>query len=182
MPSEQTGWLAGLSDRFVGRALTLLHSRPGHSWSVEELARQVGLSRSAFAERFINFAGQPPIQYLTAWRMQFAVRMLFDGADDVATLATNPKPLSTEPSKSLLGCLRQLGAGNGQGQLEISQSCRYLGAGCHHIAPTARRTRSGSTIAWGERFLGALLAAGSSTATAEAMRSKRMALQVALPP
>ena len=87
MPNEQTGWLAGLRDRFVGRALTLLHGKPAHSWTVEELAREVGLSRSSFAERFMHLVGQPPMQYLTAWRMQIAVRMLSDGVESVAKVA-----------------------------------------------------------------------------------------------
>jgi AraC-like DNA-binding protein len=87
MPNEQTGWLAGLRDRSVGRALTLLHGKPAHSWTVEELAREVGLSRSSFAERFMHLVGQPPMQYLTAWRMQIAVRMLSDGVESVAKVA-----------------------------------------------------------------------------------------------
>jgi len=52
LPEQETGWLAALRDRFVGRALELLHERPGHSWTVEELADAVGLSRSALAQRF----------------------------------------------------------------------------------------------------------------------------------
>jgi AraC-like DNA-binding protein len=87
MPNEQTGWLAGLRDRAVGRALTLLHGRPADSWSVEKLAREVGLSRSSLAERFTHFVGQPPMQYLTAWRMQVAAGMLSDGADSIAKVA-----------------------------------------------------------------------------------------------
>jgi AraC-like DNA-binding protein len=87
LPSEQTGWLAGLRDRFVGRALTLLHSRPAHPWTVEELAREVGLARSSFSERFLLFVGQPPMHYLTHWRMQIAGRLLSDGAATVAAIA-----------------------------------------------------------------------------------------------
>jgi AraC-like DNA-binding protein len=89
MPSDQSGWLAGLRDRFIGRALTLLHGKPAHPWTVEELAREVGLSRSSLADRFVHFVGQAPMQYLTAWRMQIAARMLADGADSVAKVAQN---------------------------------------------------------------------------------------------
>jgi AraC-like DNA-binding protein len=87
LPDEQTGWLAGLRDRFVGRALTLLHSRPAHHWTLEELAREVGLARSSFAERFLLFVGQPPMHYLTHWRMQMAAGLLSDGAVSIAAIA-----------------------------------------------------------------------------------------------
>jgi AraC-like DNA-binding protein len=87
LPAEQTGWLAGLRDQFVGRALTLLHSKPAHPWTLDQLAREVGLSRSSLAGRFMNFVGQPPMQYLTQWRMQVAAGLLSDGAASVATVA-----------------------------------------------------------------------------------------------
>ena len=87
LSAEQTGWLAGLRDRVVGRALALLHERPGEAWTLEKLAREVGLSRSALAERFTHFVGEPPVQYLTRWRMQVAARLLADGHAKVATIA-----------------------------------------------------------------------------------------------
>jgi AraC-like DNA-binding protein len=87
LPTEQTGWLAGLRDRFVGRALTLLHSRPAHHWTLEELAHEVGLARSSFAERFLLFVGQPPMQYLTHWRMQVASRLLRGSVGSIAAIA-----------------------------------------------------------------------------------------------
>jgi AraC-like DNA-binding protein len=81
LSAEQTGWLAGLRDRTVGRALALLHERPGDAWTLEKLAKDVGLSRSALAERFTHFVGDPPMQYLTRWRMQVALTaLLHDGA------------------------------------------------------------------------------------------------------
>ena len=64
LPADRTGWLAGLREPFVGRALTALHRDPAHDWTLESLAHEVGLSRSALAERFTQFVGQPPIQYL----------------------------------------------------------------------------------------------------------------------
>jgi hypothetical protein len=64
---DQSGWLAGLRDRYVGRALALLYRQPAHSWTVEELAGKVGLARSALGQRFNAFIGMPPMQYLTRW-------------------------------------------------------------------------------------------------------------------
>jgi AraC-like DNA-binding protein len=87
MPEQSTGWLAGLRDRFVGRSLALLHERPAAAWTVEELSRQVGLSRSALHERFVELIGQPPMQYLTQWRMQLASRLLRDTRASVASIA-----------------------------------------------------------------------------------------------
>jgi len=87
LPPEQTGWLAGLRDRFVGRALALLHERPSHRWSIEELGDAVGLSRSALHERFSQLVGQPPMQYLAQWRMQVASRLLLQSTMNVAAVA-----------------------------------------------------------------------------------------------
>jgi AraC-like DNA-binding protein len=87
LPADRTGWLAGLREPFVGRALAALHRSPGRDWTLESLAREVGLSRSALAERFTQFVGQPPMQYLTNWRMQLAANHLLSGTDSVATVA-----------------------------------------------------------------------------------------------
>jgi AraC-like DNA-binding protein len=78
LPAAQSGWLAGLRDPIVGRALAALHGEPREAWTVESLARAVGASRSAFAERFTSMVGQPPMQYLALWRMQLASRLLAD--------------------------------------------------------------------------------------------------------
>jgi AraC-like DNA-binding protein len=87
LPAEQTGWLAGLRDRFVGRALGLLHERPSHRWTIDELGDAVGLSRSALHERFAQLVGQPPMQYLAQWRMQIASRLLLESTLNVASIA-----------------------------------------------------------------------------------------------
>src|SRR5262249_29246956 len=63
LPPEQTGWLAGLRDENVGRALAALHDRAAHAWSLDELAKEAGLSRSMMAERFTHYMGMPPMQY-----------------------------------------------------------------------------------------------------------------------
>jgi AraC-like DNA-binding protein len=76
LPPGESGWLAGLKDRQVGAALVRMHSDPAARWSVESLASTVGLSRSAFAERFQGLVGMPPLEYLTRWRMQLAAGLL----------------------------------------------------------------------------------------------------------
>jgi AraC-like DNA-binding protein len=87
LPPDRTGWLAALREPFVGRAVTALHRSPAHQWTLESLAREVGLSRSALAERFTQLVGQPPMQYLANWRMQLAANQLLAGTDNVATIA-----------------------------------------------------------------------------------------------
>jgi AraC-like DNA-binding protein len=79
LPPAQTGWLAGLRDPVVGHALAALHGEAGEPWTVERLARLVGMSRSVLAERFAEMVGQPPMQYLALWRMQLASRLLVEG-------------------------------------------------------------------------------------------------------
>ncbi|MDB5928760.1 MAG: DNA-binding protein AraC-type [Polaromonas sp.] len=73
---ERTGWLAGVSDRIVGAALNSLHQQPAHAWTLDELARSAGTSRSVLAERFQHLVGSSPIQYLTQWRMLLAANLL----------------------------------------------------------------------------------------------------------
>ena len=87
LPDESKGWLAGLRDRHVGRALALLHEAPARDWTVEALAAEVALSRSAFYDRFVQFLAQPPMQYLTQWRMQVAAKLLREGRAPVASIA-----------------------------------------------------------------------------------------------
>jgi AraC-like DNA-binding protein len=87
LSNDNTGWLAGLRDPLVGRALTLLHSRPSHAWTLEELASETAASRSALADRFAQLVGCPPIQYLTRWRMQIAAKRLADPGVKVAAVA-----------------------------------------------------------------------------------------------
>lgn len=87
LPADRTGWLAGLRDPAVGRALAALHRSPARDWTLESLAREAGLSRTALAERFTEFVGQPPMQYLTNWRMQLAATHLRSGTDSIALVA-----------------------------------------------------------------------------------------------
>jgi AraC-like DNA-binding protein len=72
----ERGWLSGLRDEVVGRALSAMHGRPAHPWTLDDLAQTVGASRSALAARFMEYVGVPPIQYLAQWRMQLAGTLL----------------------------------------------------------------------------------------------------------
>ncbi len=70
------GWLAGVGDRIVGAALSALHERPSHGWTLDELAHAAHSSRSVLAQRFQELVGQSPMQYLTQWRMLLASNLL----------------------------------------------------------------------------------------------------------
>ena len=87
LPEGQTGWLAGLRDTHVARALALLHRDIARPWTVDELGRAVGLSRSALAERFIRLIGVPPMHYLMNWRMQVAMQKLRETSASLAQVA-----------------------------------------------------------------------------------------------
>jgi AraC-like DNA-binding protein len=87
LPSDRTNWLSGLRDQYVGRALMALHAHPARDWTLEALAQEAALSRSAFAERFVQFVGQPPMQYLSNWRMQLATNYLRLGTESIAAVA-----------------------------------------------------------------------------------------------
>jgi AraC-like DNA-binding protein len=76
LPEGGTGWLAGLRDPYVGRALSLLHGEPRRAWTLDDLAHGAALSRSALAERFARLVGEAPMQYLARWRMQLAAAAL----------------------------------------------------------------------------------------------------------
>jgi AraC-like DNA-binding protein len=87
LPEDSLGWLGALRDRYVGRALALIHDAPATLWTVDELARRVGLSRSAFHERFAAIIGQSPMQYLANWRMQLGAALLRNTNSPVAWVA-----------------------------------------------------------------------------------------------
>jgi AraC-like DNA-binding protein len=89
LPPGESGWLAGLRDRYVGRALALLHEKPADRWTVEELARKVGLSRSALFDRFVAMIGAPPMQYLRRWRTSLAATRLRESNASVLRVATD---------------------------------------------------------------------------------------------
>jgi AraC-like DNA-binding protein len=87
LPADATGWLSGLRDHHVGAALSLMHGRPADRWTLDGLAREVGLSRSSFAERFSALMGTPPMQYLSSWRLQLAAQHLEHGGMSIAQAA-----------------------------------------------------------------------------------------------
>ena len=82
-PAAQTGWLGALRDRQVGRAIALIHRNPARAWTVASLAREAAMSRSAFAARFTELVGEPPMHYVARWRMHLALTWL---QEDNATL------------------------------------------------------------------------------------------------
>jgi AraC-like DNA-binding protein len=83
----RTGWLAGVGDRIVGAALNALHKAPARNWTLEELAREAGTSRSVLAERFAHLVGTTPMQYLTQWRMLLAANLLTRSTAPLARIA-----------------------------------------------------------------------------------------------
>jgi AraC-like DNA-binding protein len=87
LPPHDNGWLAGLRDPAVGRALGLIHARPSFNWTIEGLARQCAVSRTVMAERFVRLVGVPPMHYLAKWRIQVAAEMLNRGNANMATIA-----------------------------------------------------------------------------------------------
>lgn len=87
LPSGHTGWLAGVKDPEVGRALRLLHARPERQWTVEDLAREVGASRSGLAQRFTELTGEAPMRYLTGWRIQLAKHLILQAGLPIADVA-----------------------------------------------------------------------------------------------
>ena len=89
LPPGQTGWLAGARDPGVGKALTLFHNRHAHPWTIPELAREVGVSRTVLSERFRHFLGEAPMTYLTRWRLQLGARALLSTTDSVAQVASD---------------------------------------------------------------------------------------------
>ena len=86
LPEQQTGWLAGARDPFVGKSLALLHRRPNHSWTIAEIAAAVGLSRSALVERFTRYLSDSPMAYLTGWRLRLAAQALTATSKGVADI------------------------------------------------------------------------------------------------
>ena len=89
LPAEQKGWLAGARDPAVGGALAEMHRAPEYAWTIANLARTVGVSRSVLAERFRQYLGEPPMTYLSRWRLQLGARMLNSTSYSVARIAAD---------------------------------------------------------------------------------------------
>ena len=106
LPQADTGWLAGLRDPMIGQALAALHGAPADAWTVDRLAREVGVSRSVLAERFTGMLGHPPMHYLAMWRMQLASRLLADGrqvADVAEAVGYDSEAAFSRAFKKLVG-------------------------------------------------------------------------------
>jgi len=88
LPADQIGWLAGARDPIVGQALALLHKDPAHPWTISDLARGVGLSRTRLSERFRRFLGESPMAYLGQWRLKLAADILQSSDDSIAQVAS----------------------------------------------------------------------------------------------
>jgi transcriptional regulator GlxA family with amidase domain len=88
LPAEQTGWLAGARDPEVGKTLALMHRNPSHPWTLAELAKEAGVSRSVLAERFRHYLKETPMAYLTRWRLQLGAQMLASTSYSVAQIAS----------------------------------------------------------------------------------------------
>jgi AraC-like DNA-binding protein len=86
-PGRDQGWLAGLVDPIVGRALACMHREPERPWTLEALAKRAASSRSVLDDRFRQLLGQAPMSYLTAWRLQLASRRLRTSNDTLADIA-----------------------------------------------------------------------------------------------
>ena len=125
LPPGKSGWLAGLRDPSVGKALSLMHARPAHAWTIEELAHDVGASRSVLAERFAELVGLPPMHYLANWRMQIASGLLSSGVNIAAVAAETgygSEAAFSRAFKKLVGVppsawRRRGGPGSGAGHL-----------------------------------------------------------------
>jgi len=88
LPQRQTGWLAAARDPEVGKTLALIHRKPAEPWTIEKLAHEAGISRSVLAERFREFLGEPPVAYLTRWRLQLGAQLLGTTSYSVAQIAS----------------------------------------------------------------------------------------------
>jgi AraC family transcriptional regulator, alkane utilization regulator len=88
LSADQGGWLAGLNDPHVGKALQLMHANPARDWTVDDLGREAAVSRSVLAQRFTDLVGESPMRYLANWRMQLAKQMMRDGARNIQEVAT----------------------------------------------------------------------------------------------
>ena len=87
LPPKHNGWLAGVRDPEVGKALALLHRKPAHPWTIAALASEVGVSRSVLAEHFRRYLSETPIAYLTRWRLQLGAQLLTSTSNSVAQIA-----------------------------------------------------------------------------------------------
>jgi AraC-like DNA-binding protein len=105
---DEHGWLAALRDPYVGKALRLVHEHPMRQWTVDALARDVAISRSALALRFSRLLGESPMKYLSGWRMHLAKQMLRDSDENIQAIAERAgyesEPAFSRAFKKATGC------------------------------------------------------------------------------
>lgn len=123
LPPEARSWVAGLRDPDIGKALRVIHGRYAEAWTMEHLAREVGMSRSSFAERFTSYVGVPPMTYLGRWRLQVAARLLASGSMAVAQTA------------ALVGYQPRLQATGGQAARQLATRPHQLAVNAHNWPP-----------------------------------------------
>jgi AraC-like DNA-binding protein len=85
--AQAPDWYRASSDPVVGRALRLLHHNPAHPWTVAELARESAVSRAALARRFQELVGEPPMSFLTGWRIALAADLLLEPGATIGSVA-----------------------------------------------------------------------------------------------
>jgi AraC-like DNA-binding protein len=148
LPAESRGWLAGLRDRLVGNVLRLMHARPALPWTLDTLAREVGSSRSALAERFTSVVGLPPMQYLCNWRLQLAARMIERGQLSIARVASEVGYESEAAFNRAFK--RQLGLPPGawrKARTDFALAC-VPGRGFGSLQSEGRRESAGAPVRW----------------------------------
>ncbi len=89
LPEMESGWIAGARDPIVGKCLAILHSRVDFPWTLADLAKEVGLSRTTLMERFSHYLSEPPITYLIRWRLKLAARLLSTTPRGIAEIASD---------------------------------------------------------------------------------------------
>jgi transcriptional regulator GlxA family with amidase domain len=89
LPRGRTGWLAGAGDETVGRSLAALHRQPGYAWTLDQLAKEAAVSRSALTERFARYLGQSPMAYLADWRIELGAEALRTSSRSVLQVASD---------------------------------------------------------------------------------------------
>lgn len=120
----QQNWFAAAADAQIGEALARIHRAPQGAWTVEKLAAVAGMSRSAFAARFSALVGEPPLRYLSRWRMHLAIEMLREGRLSTAEISSQ---MGYESEAAFSKAFKKWN-GRGPGAYRSSRSARDIGA------------------------------------------------------
>jgi AraC-like DNA-binding protein len=134
--NDASSWLMALRDPVIARALTAMHTHPSAPWTIERLAREVNLSRATLTRRFSALVGEPPLAYLTRWRMDLAARHLRDTDDSVSAIARRVGYASEFAFSRAFSRLRGQAPGRYRAQARLQ-----AGSQMRSIPATPRRTR-----------------------------------------